>query len=114
MRWLNVIFTVLSSANMIGDIVRNNKLENKSKRLDKKIDEYERAIIEKIDNKTKAQFEYINNQINSIKVVVRVLLLFSLLFFILFLISLIILIFILKLKKIFWGLWIYKKEYYLI
>ena len=86
MKWLNVLFTVLSSANMIGDIVRNNKLENKSKKLDRKIDEYERVIIERIDNKMRAQFEYINNQINSLKIVVRVLLLFSLLFFMLFLI----------------------------
>ena len=100
MKWLNVLFTVLSSANMIGDIVRNNKLENKSKKLDRKIDEYERAIIERIDNKMKAEFDYINNQINSLKIVVRVLLLFSLLFFVLFLISLIILIFVLKYKKI--------------
>lgn len=100
MKWLNVLFTVLSSANMIGDIVRNNKLENKSKKLDRKIDEYERAIIERIDNKMKAEFDYINNQINSLKIVVRVLLLFSLLFFILFLISLIILIFVLKYKRI--------------
>lgn len=100
MKWLNVLFTVLSSANMIGDIVRNNKLENKSKKLDRKIDEYERAIIERIDNKMKAQFDYINNQINSLKIVVRVLLLFSLLFFMLFLVSLIILIFVLKYKKI--------------
>lgn len=100
MKWLNVLFTVLSSANMIGDIVRNNKLENKSKKLDRKIDEYERAIIERIDNKMKAEFDYINNQINSLKIVVRVLLLFSLLFFMLFLISLIILIFILKYKRI--------------
>jgi len=86
MKWLNVLFTVLSSANMIGDIVRNNKLENKSKKLDRKIDEYERIIIERIDNKMKAQFDYINTQINSLKIVVRVLLLFSLLFFMLFLI----------------------------
>ena len=100
MKWLNVLFTVLSSANMIGDIVRNNKLENKSKKLDRKIDEYERIIIERIDNKMKAQFDYVNTQINSLKIVVRVLLLFSLLFFMLFLISLIILIFVLKYKKI--------------
>lgn len=102
MKWFNIIFTVLSSANMIGDFVRNNKLENKSKNLDRKIDEYERAIIERIDNKMKAQFEYINNQINSLRVVVRILFLFSLLFFILFLLSLIILIFILKYKNIFY------------
>lgn len=100
MKWLNILFTVLSSANMIGDIVRNNKFENKSKKLDRKIDEYEMAIIEKIDNKMKQQFVYINNQINSLKVVVRVLLLFSLLFFMLFLISLIIFMFVLKYKKI--------------
>lgn len=100
MKWLNILFTVLSSANMIGDIVRNNKFENKSKKLDRKIDEYEIAIIEKIDNKMKQQFVYINNQINSLKVVVRVLLLFSLLFFMLFLISLIIFMFVLKYKKI--------------
>ena len=100
MKWLNILFTVLSSANMIGDIVRNNKFENESKKLDRKIDEYEREIIERIDNKMKAQFEYINNQIVSLKIVVRVLLLFSLLFFMLFLISLIILIFVLKYKNI--------------
>ena len=100
MKWLNILFTVLSSANMIGDIVRNNKFENKSKKLDRKIDEYERAIIERIDNKMKTQFEYINNQIVSLKIVVRVLLLFSLLFFMLFLISLIILIFVLKYKNV--------------
>ena len=100
MKWLNILFTVLSSANMIGDIVRNNKFENESKRLDRKIDEYEREIIERIDNKMKVQFEYINNQIVSLKIVVRVLLLFSLLFFMLFLISLIILIFVLKYKNI--------------
>lgn len=100
MKWLNILFTVLSSANMIGDIVRNNKFENKSKKLDRKIYEYEREIIERIDNKMKAQFVYINNQINSLKIVVRVLLLFTLLFFILFLLSLIILIFVLKYKNI--------------
>lgn len=100
MKWLNILFTVLSSANMIGEIVRNNKFENKSKKLDRKIDEYEMAIIEKIDNKMKVQFEYINNQIVSLKIVVRVLLLFTLLFFILFLLSLIILIFVLKYKNI--------------
>ena len=100
MKWLNILFTVLSSANMIGDIVRNNQFENKSKKLDRKIDEYEREIIERIDNKMKAQFEYINNQIVSLKIVVRVLLLFTLLFFILFLLSLIILIFVLKYKNI--------------
>lgn len=100
MKWLNILFTVLSSANMIGDIVRNNKFENESKKLDRKIDEYEREIIERIDNKMKVQFEYINNQIVSLKIVVRVLLLFTLLFFILFLLSLIILIFILKYKNI--------------
>ena len=100
MKWLNILFTVLSSANMIGDIVRNNKLENKSKKLDRKIDEYEREIIERIDNKMKVQFEYINYQIVSLKIVVRVLLLFTLLFFILFLLSLIILIFVLKYKNI--------------
>lgn len=100
MKWLNILFTVLSSANMIGDIVRNNKLENKSKKLDRKIDEYEREIIERIDNKMKVQFEYINNQIVSLKIVVRVLLLFTLLFFILFLLSLIIFIFVLKYKNI--------------
>lgn len=100
MKWLNILFTVLSSANMIGDIVRNNKFENKSKKLDRKIDEYEKEIIEIIDNKMKAQFEYINNQIVSLKIVVRVLLLFTLLFFILFLLSLIILIFVLKYKNI--------------
>ena len=100
MKWLNILFTVLSSANMIGDIVRNNKFENKSKKLDRKIDEYERDIIERIDNKMKTQFEYINNQIVSLKIVVRVLLLFTLLFFILFLLSLIILIFVLKYKNI--------------
>ena len=100
MKWLNILFTVLSSANMIGDIVRNNKFENKSKKLDRKIDEYEKEIIEIIDNKMKAQFEYINNQIFSLKIVVRVLLLFTLLFFILFLLSLIILIFVLKYKNI--------------
>ena len=80
MKWLNILFTVLSSANMIGDIVRKNKFENESKKLDRKIDEYEREIIERIDNKMKVQFEYINNQIVSLKIVVRVLLLFSLLF----------------------------------
>lgn len=100
MKWLNILFTVLSSANMIGDIVRNNKFENKSKKLDRKIDEYEREIIERIDNKMKTQFVYINNQINSLKIVVRVLFLFTLLFFILFLLSLIILIFVLKYKNI--------------
>lgn len=100
MKWLNILFTVLSSANMIGDIVRNNKFENKSKKLDRKIDEYEREIIERIDNKMKAQFEYINNQIVSLKIVVRVLLLSTLLFFILFLLSLIILIFVLKYKNV--------------
>ena len=100
MKWLNILFTVLSSANMIGDIVRNNKFENESKKLDRKIDEYEREIIERIDNKMKVQFEYINNQIVSLKIVVRVLLLFTLLFFILFLLSLIILIFVLKYKNI--------------
>lgn len=100
MKWLNILFTVLSSANMIGDIVRNNKFENESKKLDRKIDEYEREVIERIDNKMKVQFEYINNQIVSLKIVVRVLLLFSLLFFMLFLISLIILIFVLKYKNI--------------
>ena len=33
MNWINIILTVLSSANMVGDLVKNNAMENKAKKI---------------------------------------------------------------------------------
>ena len=44
MNWLNVVLTVLSSANMVGDIVKNTAMESKAKKLYDKIDEREKEI----------------------------------------------------------------------
>ncbi|MEI0490250.1 hypothetical protein [Brachyspira pulli] len=100
MNWLNVVLTVLSSANMVGDLVKNTTMENKAKKLYDKIDEREKEIVEKIESKTKKEFEYVYTEINSLKIVVRFLFLISLILLVLFIISLIFIIFVLKYKNI--------------
>ncbi len=100
MNWLNVVLTVLSSANMVGDLVKNTTMENKAKKLYNKIDEREKEIVEKIESKTKKEFEYVYAEINSLKIVVRFLFLISLILLVLFIISLIFIIFVLKYKNI--------------
>ena len=42
MSWINVILTVLSSANMVGDLVKNTAMENRAKKIYSKIDEREK------------------------------------------------------------------------
>ncbi|PCG18743.1 hypothetical protein [Brachyspira sp. G79] len=100
MNWLNVVLTVLSSANMVGDIVKNTAMENKAKKLYDKIDEREKEITEKIEAKVGKEFQSIYSEINSLKIVVRFLFLVSIILLILFILSLIFIIFILKYKNI--------------
>ena len=97
MSWLNVILTVLSSANMVGDLVKTTTMESRTKKLYSKLDEKEKEIIE---SKTKKEFQYIYSEINSLKIVVRFLFFISLILLILFIISLIFIIFVLKYKKV--------------
>ncbi|ANN64189.1 hypothetical protein OFR22_07920 [Brachyspira hyodysenteriae] len=100
MSWLNVILTVLSSANMVGDLVKTTTMESRTKKLYSKLDEKEKEIIEKVESKTKKEFQYIYSEINSLKIVVRFLFFISLILLILFIISLIFIIFVLKYKNI--------------
>uniref|UniRef100_UPI003F4C9655 hypothetical protein n=1 Tax=Brachyspira catarrhinii TaxID=2528966 RepID=UPI003F4C9655 len=100
MSWLNVILTVLSSANMVGDLVKTTTMENRTKKLYSKLDEKEKEIMEKVESKTKKEFQYIYSEINSLKIVVRFLFFISLILLILFIISLIFIIFVLKYKKV--------------
>ncbi|EKV57574.1 hypothetical protein [Brachyspira hampsonii] len=100
MSWLNVILTVLSSANMVGDLVKTTTMENRTKKLYNKLDEKEKEIIEKVESKTRKEFQYIYSEINSLKIVVRFLFFISLILLILFIISLIFIIFVLKYKNI--------------
>ena len=100
MSWLNVILTVLSSANMVGDLVKTTTMESRTKKLYSKLDEKEKEIIEKVESKTKKEFQYIYSEINSLKIVVRFLFFISLILLILFIISLIFIIFILKYKNV--------------
>ena len=100
MSWLNVILTVLSSANMVGDLVKTTTMENRAKKLYNQIDEREKEIVEKIESKTKKEFQYIYSEINSLKIVVRFLFFISLILLILFIVSLIFIIFVLKYKNI--------------
>ncbi|MEI0447775.1 hypothetical protein R4J03_12060 [Brachyspira intermedia] len=100
MSWLNVILTVLSSANMVGDLVKTTTMESRTKKLYSKLDEKEKEIMEKVESKTKKEFQYIYSEINSLKIVVRFLFFISLILLILFIISLIFIIFVLKYKKV--------------
>lgn len=100
MSWLNVILTVLSSANMVGDLVKTTTMESRTKKLYTKLDEKEKEIIEKVESKTKKEFQYIYSEINSLKIVVRFLFFISLILLILFIISLIFIIFVLKYKNV--------------
>ncbi|AEM21271.1 MULTISPECIES: hypothetical protein [Brachyspira] len=100
MSWLNVILTVLSSANMVGDLVKTTTMESRTKKLYSKLDEKEKEIIEKVESKTKKEFQYIYSEINSLKIVVRFLFFISLILLILFIISLIFIIFVLKYKNV--------------
>ncbi|ASJ22022.1 hypothetical protein BHAMNSH16_10425 [Brachyspira hampsonii] len=100
MSWLNVILTVLSSANMVGDLVKTTTMESRTKKLYNKLDEKEKEIIEKVESKTRKEFQYIYSEINSLKIVVRFLFFISLILLILFIISLIFIIFVLKYKNI--------------
>ncbi|MEI0487638.1 hypothetical protein R4K89_05110 [Brachyspira intermedia] len=100
MSWLNVILTVLSSANMVGDLVKTTTMESRTKKLYSKLDEKEKEIIEKVESKTKKELQYIYSEINSLKIVVRFLFFISLILLILFIISLIFIIFVLKYKNV--------------
>ncbi|MEI0531846.1 hypothetical protein R4I97_09820 [Brachyspira pilosicoli] len=100
MKWINIVLTVLSSANMVGDIIKGNNLENKAKNIYKRLDEREKLIFEKIDNKMNSYISYFNEEINSLKIVIKFLLIVSFIFFILFILSLIFFIIVLKYKKI--------------
>ncbi|WP_157152774.1 hypothetical protein [Brachyspira murdochii] len=100
MNWLNVVLTVLSSANMVGDIVKNTAMENKAKKLYDKIDEREKEITEKIEAKVGKEFQAVYSEINSLKIVVRFLFFVSIILLVLFVLSLIFIIFILKYKNI--------------
>ena len=100
MSWINVILTVLSSANMVGDLVKTTAMESRAKKIYNKIDEREKEISEKIESKKKKEFQYVYSEINSLKIVVRFLFFISLILLILFIISLIFIIFVLKYKNI--------------
>ena len=100
MNWLNVVLTVLSSANMVGDIVKNTAMESKAKKLYDKIDEREKEITEKIEVKVGKEFQAVYSEINSLKIVVRFLFFVSIILLILFILSLIFIIFVLKYKNI--------------
>ena len=84
MNWLNVVLTVLSSANMVGDIVKNTAMESKAKKLYDKIDEREKEITEKIEAKVGKEFQAVYSEINSLKIVVRFLFFVSIILLILF------------------------------
>lgn len=100
MNWLNVVLTVLSSANMVGDIVKNTAMESKAKKLYDKIDEREKEITEKIEAKVGKEFQAVYSEINSLKIVVRFLFFVSIILLILFILSLIFIIFVLKYRNI--------------
>ena len=51
MKWINIVLTVLSSANMVNDIIKGSSLENKAKNMYKRLDEREKLIFERVDNK---------------------------------------------------------------
>ena len=100
MSWINVILTVLSSANMVGDLVKNTAMENRAKKIYSKIDEREKEIMYRVDLKINRELENVYSELNSLKVVVKFLFLISFILLILFILSLIFIIFILKYKTI--------------
>ena len=100
MKWINIVLTVLSSANMVGDIIKGSSLENKAKNMYKKLDETEKLILERVDTKMNVFMTYFSKEINSLKIVVKFLFIVSFIFFILFILSLIFFIIVLKYKKI--------------
>lgn len=100
MKWINIVLTVLSSANMVNDIIKGSSLENKAKNMYKRLDEREKLIFERVDNKMNSYITYFSEEINSLKIVVKFLLIVSFIFFILLILSLIFFIIVLKYKKI--------------
>ena len=100
MKWINIILTILSSANMVNDMIKGNSLENKAKNMYKRLDEREKLMFERVDNKINSYITYFNEEINSLRIVVKFLLIVSFIFFILFILSLIFFIIVLKYKKI--------------
>ena len=84
MKWINIVLTVLSSANMVNDIIKGSSLENKAKNMYKRLDEREKLIFERVDNKMNSYITYFSEEINSLKIVVKFLLIVSFIFFILF------------------------------
>ena len=100
MSWINVILTVLSSANMVGDLVKNTAMENRAKKIYSNIDEREKEIMDRVDLKINRELENVYSELNSLKVVVKFLFLISFILLILFILSLIFIIFILKYKTI--------------
>ncbi|MEI0610903.1 hypothetical protein [Brachyspira pilosicoli] len=100
MKWINIVLTVLSSANMVGDIIKGTSLENKAKNMYKRLDETEKLMLERVDTKMNGYIDYFSKEINSLKIVIKFLLIVSFIFFILFILSLIFFIIVLKYKKI--------------
>lgn len=100
MNWINIILTVLSSANMVGDLVKNNAMENKAKKIYSRIDEREKEIMDMVDSKINRGLEHLYSEMNSLKIVVKFLFFISIVLLILFIISLIFIVFILKYKNI--------------
>ncbi|WP_300747696.1 hypothetical protein [uncultured Brachyspira sp.] len=100
MSWINVILTVLSSANVVGDLVKTTAMENRAKKLYNKIDEKEKEITDKIEAKIKKEFQNVYSEINSLKVVIKFLFIISLTLLILLIISSVFIIFVLKYKNI--------------
>lgn len=100
MNWINIILTVLSSANMVGDLVKNSAMENKAKRIYSKIDEREKELLDRVDMRINKELEHVYSEMNSLKVVVKFLFFISIVLLILFILSLIFIVFILKYKNI--------------
>ncbi|WP_295162443.1 hypothetical protein [uncultured Brachyspira sp.] len=100
MSWINVILTVLSSVNVVGDLVKTTAMENRAKKLYNKIDEKEKEITDKIEAKIKKEFQNVYSEINSLKVVIKFLFIISLTLLILLIISSVFIIFVLKYKNI--------------
>ena len=71
MKWINIVLTVLSSANMVGDIIKGTSLENKAKNMYKRLDETEKLMLERVDAKMNGYIDYFSKEINSLKIVIK-------------------------------------------
>lgn len=99
MKWIQILFSAISSAGMISELIRNKNLKNKTNSMYKNMLEYEANILEKFDEKIKKEFNTLYREINALKFIVRFLFIAFIVLIIVLVIMLVFIIFLYRMKS---------------